>query len=153
MSRDPKYGATERVDRWLPDAEATSRRLAAQLGLSSDTSVYGEHCVNCAERWCLPADEATCPHKPICEDCWPNGCEQCEAEVEEDLRRREAASQRILAAALELRTSADDLSEADLAVLDWRVRKDIGRHVELAIEALRRVDDVMRAQNERRPRT
>jgi hypothetical protein len=41
-------------------------------------SIWGDICVNCDERWALPADRATCIHKPICEDCWPNGCNDCE---------------------------------------------------------------------------
>lgn len=133
----------------LAFAEATTRRIGAATGTASDPQVYGDHCVNCEERWCLPADEATCAHMSICEDCWPNGCDVCEAEVEEGLRRREHAAQRILAAALEIRTGADDLSESDLKKLDWRVRGDVLRHVDLTIEALRRVADVLNAQGKK----
>lgn len=128
------------MGRVLADATATSRRLAASAGFTNDASlIYGDHCVNCNERWALPADKATCAHKPICEDCWPNGCDHCEREVEEGIQRRLAAVNRITSAALELRTGADDLSETDLSLLDWRDRKDVLRHVQLSIDALSRV--------------
>jgi hypothetical protein len=179
MSRDPKYDTPERepivfdpahqaridadrehakashaagMEQVLADAEGTSRRIAAQWGLAPDGSdVYGEHCVNCEAEWCLPADRATCPHKAICETCWPNGCDVCAAEVEAGLRRREEQAARILNAALELRTGADDLSEADMAMLDWRTRRDIQRHIALTTEALFRVRDMMNAQDAASP--
>lgn len=42
---------------------------------------FGAICTNCGERWSLPSERATCTHKAICEDCWPNGCDECEMEV------------------------------------------------------------------------
>lgn len=135
------------MDRVLSDAEATSRRLAAGFNMAPDGSgIYGDHCENCGERWALPADKASCAHKAICEDCWPNGCEACEQEVEDSLRRREEAANRIVSAALELRTGADDLSETDLGLLDWRTRKDVLRHLELTLDALLRVQEILGAQ-------
>lgn len=134
------------MERVLTDAQAAVRSIGAATGISTNASVYGDHCVNCEKRWCLPADQAACAHMAICEDCWPNGCATCEAQVEADLRHREEATRRILSAALELRTGADDLSEADLRRLDWRVRASVLRHTELSIEALRRVRDVLNAQ-------
>lgn len=134
------------MEQVLADAEATARRLTVAAGLPADQSLYGDHCVNCERRWALPADQASCAHKPICEDCWPNGCPYCEREVEDSIRRREEIANRILSAALELRTGADDLSESDMAALNWITRKDIAHHVELTIEALRRVGDQLAAQ-------
>ncbi len=128
---------------WLDDAQGTARRMVAVGGFADDGS---GHCENCAERWTLPADKASCPHKPICEDCWPNGCEACEAELDESIRRREDISNRIISAALELRTSADDFRETDMRVLDWRVRQDVTRHVDHTIESLTRVRDLLKAQ-------
>lgn len=142
----------EGMERVLTDAEAQARRLTARFNMAPDGSdIYGDICVNCEERWALPADKATCPHQPICEDCWPNGCPACEQQVHEDLRRAEEATQRILSAALELRTGADDLREADLPALDWRTRKDVLRHIELTTESLRRIRDLLRAQEKRKP--
>lgn len=134
---------------WLDDVLGSARRIAASMNTElpmRDESIYGGHCEHCDQRWALPADKASCPHKPICEDCWPNGCDACEREVEEGIRRREEATHRILSAALEIRTGCDDLSETDLAALDFVMRKDIARHVELSIEALRRVGDTLNAQ-------
>jgi hypothetical protein len=129
---------------WLADAEATARRLTAAAEFpQTDQSIYGGHCENCQQRWALPADKATCAHRNICEDCWPNGCPDCERELEETLRRREEASHRIVSAALELRVGADDLSETDLKLLDWRVRKSVLNHIELAMDAMRRVADTL----------
>jgi hypothetical protein len=133
-------------DTRLQDAIAGPRRIAAGLDRAHDESVYGGICENCGERWALPADKASCAHRNICEDCWPNGCEHCEAEVETGIRRREHLAAKILAAALALRTGADDLSEADMRQLDWVTRKDIVRHVELAQEALWRVHDLLMHQ-------
>jgi hypothetical protein len=132
-------------DDYLANIEATSRRLAAKAGLSTHADVYGDHCTNCDARWALPADKASCSHKPICEDCYPNGCDTCEREIEDGIRHREHATNRIISAALELRTNADDLSETDLAKLGHIARKDVARSVSLTIEALRRVEDVLRA--------
>jgi hypothetical protein len=135
--------------RVLEDAQASARRITARFALpTTDDSIYGEHCVVCEERWCLPADKATCAHMPVCEDCWPNGCEACEREVEEGIRRREQATNRIVSAALELRTGADDLSEVDLTLLDWRARNDVLRHIELSLDAMRRVRDTLAKQGE-----
>jgi hypothetical protein len=133
------------VDDYLANIEATSRRLAAKAGLSTHADVYGDHCTNCDQRWALPADKASCAHLPICEDCYPNGCDVCEREVEEGIRHREKTARLILAAALELRTHADDLSETDLRQLDWLTHKDVIKNVANTIEALRRVEDVLRA--------
>lgn len=133
------------VDDYLANIEATSRRLAAKAGLSSHADVYGDHCVNCDARWALPADKASCAHRPICEDCYPNGCDVCEREVEDGIRHREKTTRLILSAALELRTAADDLSETDLRELGWVARHDVLRNVAFTIEALRRVEDVLRA--------
>lgn len=128
---------------WLADAEGTSRRLAAEFGLSGDAEVYGEICANCDARWALAADRASCPHLPICEDCYPNGCEACQWQEHETLRHREEATNRILSAALEVRTSADDLSETDLRHLGHIARHDVLRHTAEAIEKLRFVHDVL----------
>ena len=135
----------QREDDYLANIEATSRRLAAKAGLSTHADVYGDHCTNCDARWALPADQASCAHLPICEDCYPNGCDICEREVEDGIRRREKAARLILSAALELRTHADDLSETDLRQLDWIHRNDVIKNVAFTIEALRRVEDVLRA--------
>ena len=135
-----------RDDAHLAELKAGVRRVTAQAGLSRDPDVYGAHCLTCETRWCLPADKATCAHTSICEDCWPNGCTHCETEVEEGIRRREDATNRILSAALELRTHADDLSETDLRKVGWINANDLRRHVALTIESLRRVEDVLRAQ-------
>lgn len=137
------------ADPWLSDVEASVRRIGAQLGVASDPGVYGEHCIVCEARWALPADQASCAHAAICEDCYPNGCAVCEAEVESGIRRREQAADRILSAALELRTGADDLSEADLREISWITRKDVMRHVGFAIEALQRVLDTIHATEKR----
>jgi hypothetical protein len=137
--------SNQRDDDYLANIEATSRRIAAKTGLSTHADVYGDHCTNCDQRWALPADQASCAHKPICEDCWPNGCDVCEREVEAGIRHREKTTHLILSAALELRTAADDLSETDLRQLDWLVRNDVVKHVAFTIEALRRVEDVLRA--------
>lgn len=134
-------------DDYLANIEATSRRIAARTGLSTNAEVYGDHCVTCDARWAQPADKASCAHKPICEDCYPNGCDVCSREVEEGIRRREEAAHRILGASLELRTNADDLSEADMRDLPWMTRGDIMRNVDLTIDALRRVRDVMQSQS------
>lgn len=129
---------------WLADAEGTARRLAAESGLSRDGSVYGEICVTCDARWALPADQATCPHQPICEDCYPNGCESCEWQEHETLAHREQATSRILKATLEVQSSVEDLSDSDLRALGWLARKDILRDVDRTIYVLRRVRDVLR---------
>ena len=134
---------------WLADAEGTSRRLAAEFGLSADAGLYGDICENCDARWSLSADRASCPHRPICEDCYPNGCEACEWQEHETLKHREQAANRIVSAALEIRTAADDLNDADLHSLDWITRKDVKRHIALTIEALRRVRDVLSTEDEK----
>lgn len=140
------------MERVLTDAEATARRLTAHFDLpTNQTDVHGDLCTNCEERYALPADKATCAHKAICEDCWPNGCDPCDQQMHEDLKRREEAAHRILAAALELRTGAEDLREADLPALDWRLRHDVLRHTELTIDALRRVRDMLLPPQERKP--
>lgn len=134
---------------WLADATETANRLSVKSGLTQRAELYGDHCVNCEQRWALPADQASCAHLPICEDCWPNGCPDCEAQVERDLRHREETTERIIAAALEIRTTADDLSETDLRLLGWRMRLDVRRHVAMTIDALRRVSDTLDAQDKR----
>jgi hypothetical protein len=133
------------VDDYLANIEAASRRIAAKTGLSTHADVYGDHCTNCDARWALPADKASCAHKALCEDCYPNGCDVCEREVEDGIRRREQATNLIISAALELRTHADDLSETDLRQLGHIARGDVKKNVALTIEALRRVEDVLRA--------
>lgn len=45
------------------------------------TAIWGDICVTCGIRWTLPPDRATCIHKAICEDCFPNGCDDCEWDV------------------------------------------------------------------------
>lgn len=138
----------EGMGKVLADAQAASRRLAAAADMPNvPADLYGEFCVECKERWALPADKATCGHRPICEDCWPNGCPECIADVEAEVQHRESVTRRITTAALELRTGADDLNDTDLPSLDWRDRGDILRHVELTIESLRRVRDVINAGN------
>jgi hypothetical protein len=139
-------------DPWLADVIAASNRIAAEHGLSYDATIYGDHCVRCDREWCLPADKASCAHKAICETCYPHGCADCEAEVEEGIRRRERIREAISSAALEIRTTAaDDLSEADMRQLDWRDRQDVLLHAGRATEALRRVVDMLRAQETPRP--
>jgi hypothetical protein len=135
----------QREDDYLAGLQATSRRLAAAAGLSTHADVYGDHCITCDARWALPADKASCAHASICEDCHPNGCDVCEREVEEGIRRREKATNLIISAALELRTHADDLSETDLRQLGHIARGDVIKNVAHTIEALRRVQDVLRA--------
>lgn len=39
---------------------------------------FGDLCQTCEARYCLPSERATCTHHAICEDCWPNGCDECE---------------------------------------------------------------------------
>ena len=136
-----------RDDAHLAELKAGVRRVTAQAGLSTNPDVYGAHCTNCGETlWCLPADKATCAHTSICEDCWPNGCTFCETEVEEGIRRREDATNRILSAALELPMHADDLAKTDLRKVGWINANDLRLDVALTIESLRRVEDVLRAQ-------
>lgn len=136
------------MERVLADAQAGARRLTSEANMpTSLTDLWGEFCVTCEERWALPAHKASCAHMPICEDCYPNGCDACEREVEEGIQRREKAAHLILSASLEIRTGADDLRDADLRRMDWRVRNDVARNVALTIEALRRVQDILNAQN------
>lgn len=52
---------------------------------------FGDYCDNDCGRYCLPGDKATCTHKAICEDCWPNGCGECEWEADRLLRLSEGA--------------------------------------------------------------
>jgi len=126
----------------LADAEATSRRLAADSGLVDYDEV---ECANGCGRWIRVGSRSACNHEAaVCDDCYPNGCEACEWQEHETLRHREEAANRILSAALELRTGADDLSDTDLRELGWMTRNDVLRHVEFTIEALRRVRDVLR---------
>jgi hypothetical protein len=130
----------------LADATASSRRLLAKAGLSKDQTLYGDLCITCEERYALRADKASCAHKVICEDCWPKGCPVCEDELEAGIRHRERVTNGIVQAAMELRTLADDLSETDLGLLDWRVRKDVLSNVELTLDSLRRITDTLNKQ-------
>ena len=52
--------------------------------LATERPEYGHLCVECEARYCLPGERATCTHKAICEDCWPNGCDVCEFSVAGD---------------------------------------------------------------------
>lgn len=137
------------MEKVLAEAQAGARRLTSEAKMPTDLmDLWGEFCVSCEERWALPAHKATCAHKPICEDCWPNGCEACERELAEDIDRRERAAHLILSASLEIRTSADDLRDTDLKRMDWRVRNDVARNVALTIDALRRIQDVLKSQDQ-----
>lgn len=139
--------AGERRD-WLADAEGTSRRLAAGLGLSPDAALYGDICQTCDARWSLSADRASCPHLPICEDCYPNGCEACEWQEHETLRHREHNSNRIIRACVELVDAADELNTTDLRSLDWRTRADVLKNLAEARERMRFVRDTLRRVDE-----
>lgn len=136
-------GAT---DPWLADSQANARRLAAAAGFTSDPDLLGALCEHCKERNALPADKATCAHRAICEDCWPNGCPDCQAQVEADLQRRGSAVNAITAGAEQIHAAAWDLTDSDMGSLDWITRKVLLEHADQAIEALRRVVDVLREQ-------
>ena len=131
---------------WLADAQGTARRLTAEFGLPAyDETIYGGHCVNCEAAWALPADKATCPHLPICEDCWPNGCPACEAKLEGELRHRETAVNAITSAAAAMIEHCDSLTVTDLKLLDWRTRGDLLKQLAQASEAMLRVADTLNA--------
>lgn len=137
------------MERVLADAVANTRRIAAASGVSRDPDVYGAHCFNCNARWCLPADQATCAHKPICEDCWPNGCADCEAEVEQALRRRELLVHEISTACETLHHISLDLADSDLAALPFQHRNDLLAHTERGLEAVRSIHDRTAAKGAR----
>jgi hypothetical protein len=130
------------MEKVLADAEASARRLADRM--KGGDAIYGGLCITCENRYALRPEKASCAHKDICEDCWPKGCTACEDELEAGIRHREQMVHLIIKSSLELRSSADDLSDADLDLLDWRAIRDVRTNVALAIEALRRIEDTLK---------
>lgn len=137
---------TDAVDPWLSDVKATARRVAAEHGVSSDPSVYGDLCLNDCGRYALSADRASCAHRPICEDCWPNGCPECEAKIEADLRRRREFVGVIVSSAEQIYAAVLDVPTSDLLALDWRERKDLIRAATSGSDALLRIRDTLLSQ-------
>jgi hypothetical protein len=132
---------------WLADAEEASRRLAADAGLLIPDEV---ECANQCGRWIALGSEASCNHDPaVCDDCYPNGCVPCEWQVHEISARREEATNRIANGALAIQAGSADLTDTDLRELGWIVRNDLLRHIDVTVEALRRMRDVINAEAKR----
>lgn len=138
---------TATKDPWLSDVEATTRRVVTASGLATDPSVYGDLCVNDCGRYALSADRATCSHRPVCEDCWPNGCAECAAQLEADLRRRDVFVNTIAKAADAVEPATWDFPDSELRMLDWRQRKDLMNSAGRLMESLRRITDTLNAQD------
>jgi hypothetical protein len=132
---------------WLSDAKASSRQLAADAGLLGVPEV---ECANQCGRWIRLGSGAVCNHvDPVCDDCWPAGCDECERQLLEDDKHRGENTNAIISAVKLLITSVDDLSDNDLRSLGHLRHKDTLRAAVDGIEALRRVRDVLRDQEER----